>query len=221
VTRRAERLRLDGPAGALDALLMRPERPHPGAALLCHPHPPQGGSMHTKALVHTARALESAGLPVLRFDFRGVGRSAGRWSGGSGEREDARAALAWLAARHAGEPLVVGGMSFGAWIGLQVGSESPGVHALVAVAPPLALYDFGFLRAAGPPILCVAGDADPFCPVSDLEALAARLGARLEPVVLPGAQHLLTTHLEALYAAVRRFALERLEPRGGPPAAGL
>jgi alpha/beta superfamily hydrolase len=219
--RRIERLQIPGPAGALEALLQVPETPRPGAALLCHPYPPGGGTLHTKALARTARALESAGLAVLRFDFRGVGRSAGHWSGGPGERQDARAALAWLAARHAGQPLLAGGMSFGSWIGLQVGSSVPQVGALLAIAPPLALYDFGFLAAAGPPLLCVAGDADPFCPLDDLQALAARLGARARLAVLPGGGHLLTDRLEPLHEAVRGFADDWLASRGAGPGAGL
>jgi alpha/beta superfamily hydrolase len=166
--------------------------------------------MHTKALHRAARALESAGLAVLRFNFRGVGRSAGRWSGGSGERDDALAALEMLVARYPGEPLVVGGFSFGAWIGLDIGRSRPEVRALVGIAPALDLYDFGFLEGESRALLLVAGDRDPFCPIDALGAVAARLGPSASLVVLPGAAHLLTTHLGELEVSIRDFTARAL-----------
>jgi alpha/beta superfamily hydrolase len=205
MARRIEPVALEGPAGRLEAQLLVPERPRPGAALLCHPHPQHGGTMHTKALYHAARAIASQGIPVLRFNFRGVGRSAGRSSGGPGERQDARAALELLASRHVGEPLLVGGFSFGSWVGLAVGAEDPRVVSLLGIAPPVALYDFSFLEAARQKILCVAGDGDPFCPAPDLESLVARIGPRAQLVRLHGAEHLLTTHLRQLASVVTDF----------------
>jgi alpha/beta superfamily hydrolase len=210
-TRRIEPLTLRGPAGTLEALCMRPAAVRPGAALLCHPHPLHGGTMHTKAVYHAARALTDVGLPVLRFNFRGVGASAGEHSGGPGERDDARAALAWLATRHPGEPLLVGGFSFGAWIGCAVGQEHGGVRALVALAPPLDLYDFGFVRGDRP-ILCLAGDRDEFVRPERLHAWARPFGAAAHVVVLAGARHLLVTHLRAVETAVRAFAGAVLPP---------
>jgi hypothetical protein len=176
-----------------------------GAALLCHPHPLHGGTMHTKALHHAARAMVEVGLPVLRFNFRGVGRSAGTHTGGPGERDDARAALAWLAARFAG-PLLAGGFSFGSWVGLEVGNAEPRVAALLAIAPPLHLYDFDFLASGKAPVFAVAGDRDPICPAPDLERFAARFAPRVTTAILPGAEHLLTAHLGPLHAAVLDFA---------------
>jgi hypothetical protein len=172
--------------------------------------------MHTKAVHAIARALVEAGLPVLRFNFRGVGRSAARYTGGPGEREDAEAALAWLCARHPDEPLLVGGFSFGAWIAHAVGSVTPGVAGLLAIAPPLVLYDFGLLAPRGAPILCLAGTRDPFCPEPALAAFAAQAPARVTVTVLEGGEHLLTSHLPQLEEAVARFAaacLERVPPR--------
>lgn len=203
--RRVEAPPLAGPAGPLEAQLLVPEPSRPGAALLCHPHPQHGGTMHTKALYRAARALVDLGLPVLRFHFRGVGRSAGAFDGGPGERDDARAALAWLESSHAGVPLVVGGFSFGSWIGLDVGSRSPAVVALLGLAPPLALYDFGFLRGCPVRMHCIAGDRDPFCPAPELVALVTALGPHASCDILPGGEHLLTGQLDALGTAVQRF----------------
>jgi alpha/beta superfamily hydrolase len=203
--RRIESLRIAGPAGALEAQLLIPHTPRRGAALLCHPHPQHGGTMHTKALHHAARGLASAGIPVLRFQFRGVGCSAGRYTGGPGERADARAALEWLAARHSGEPLVAGGFSFGSWVALTVGLERDDVHALVALGPPVGLYDFSFVRGDRP-LLCAAGDRDAFAPPERLRDFARALGPKCELVLFENAEHLLATHTAAVEAAVHEFA---------------
>jgi len=212
MSHRIEAVTLAGPAGPLEAQCMIPAAgPAAGAALLCHPHPLQGGTMHTKALHHAARALVAAGFPVLRFNFRGVGRSAGAHTGGPGERDDARAALDWLAWRFPG-PTVVGGFSFGSWVGLEVGNADPRVAALIGIAPPLSLYRFDFLESGTAPLLAVVGDRDAFCPVPDLEALGTRLGARATIRILPGAEHLLTTHLAPLHDAILGFARAVLHP---------
>jgi alpha/beta superfamily hydrolase len=211
MTRRVETFDLLGSAGRLEALWTCPAEPRAGAALVCHPHPQHGGTMHTKAVHATARALAAAGLPVLRFNFRGVGRSAGHYTGGPGEREDAAVALVWLRAQCPQQPLVVGGFSFGAWIAHAVGSVTPGVAALLAIAPPLGIYDFGPLAAQGMPILCVAGTRDPFCPAAALDAFAAQAPERVTVTLFDGAEHLLVSHLPELEAAVRHFTTAVLE----------
>jgi len=209
MSHRIEVVNLAGPAGALEAQCMIPGAPVAGAALLCHPHPLHGGTMHTKALSHAARALVAAGLPVLRFNFRGVGRSAGTHTGGPGEQDDARAALAWLASRYPGQPLLAGGFSFGAWVGLQVGNADPRVTALVGIAPPLSLFDFDFLENGTADVLAVAGDRDEFCDAPSLEQLGTRLGARAAVRILPGARHLFIGHLRLLHDAVFAFVKPR------------
>lgn len=161
--------------------------------------------MHTKAVYHTARALENCGFAVLRFNFRGVGRSAGRFDGGRGELQDARAAVHWLAARQPHTPLVLGGFSFGAGIALRVGAAMERVHALVGVGPALDLDDFEFLIGTSKPVLLVAGGRDPLCPPHALEELQRKLGDQASVAILPGAGHLLHERFPELEETVQRF----------------
>jgi hypothetical protein len=206
MTRQVQRVQIDGPEGALEGLLVVGNSGRRGAALVCHPHPSHGGTMHSKTVHHAALAFEGANLEVLRFNFRGVGRSAGRYGEGVGEREDAAAALAWLERRRPGEPLLAAGFSFGSWVGLDVGRARDSVRALVGIAPPLALYSFDFLRGCRKPLLLVAGDADPFCPVASLQELQSTLNPATEIAILPGAGHLLVERLPELRGVLSRFA---------------
>src|SRR5512138_1985506 len=140
---------LTGPAGRLEALIDEPARvrnrtpaistAHPRAAVVfAHPHPQFGGTMHTKAVFQGAKGLVRAGCAVLRFNFRGVGRSAGEFDRGEGEMDDFKAALDYMAARYPGLPLWAAGFSFGAWVALEVGAMDDRVTALIGVAPPVA-----------------------------------------------------------------------------------
>ena len=130
-----------GPAGRLEAILMRPEGPPVAAAVVCHAHPLHGGMMHFKVVFRAAKALQSAGLAVLRFNFRGVGRSEGSHDHGAGEQEDARAALFEMEDRFPGLPLVLGGFSFGSAIALRVAARDARVRAVFALGFPLLLVD--------------------------------------------------------------------------------
>ena len=138
--RRIESHLLDGPAGKLEALLETPEEAAPrAAALVCHPHPLFGGTMHNKVVHRVARALRSSGYVVLRFNFRGAGKSEGRHDLGVGEIEDARAALGWLRQRYPGLPYTLAGFSFGSRVILNLGCALPDVERLIALGfPPSA-----------------------------------------------------------------------------------
>ncbi len=204
---------LDGPAGPLEALYQSTEggEPPPAAALVCHPDPRYGGTMHNTVAYRIARALRAAGLAVLRFNFRGVGRSAGTYAEGKGEAGDARAALEWLAARHPGRPLWVAGFSFGAWVGLTVGCADRRVVQLVAAGLPVRMRDFSVLAAGtGRPLLVVQGEHDQFgSPEAVRLTLEAHPGAaRLE--VIAGADHFFGGRLDQLEAVVLAFAREGL-----------
>ncbi len=153
---------LEGPAGRLEAILWTPSavaRP-PLAAVICHPHPLFGGTMHNKVVYQTAKSLDALGIPVLRFNFRGAGLSAGVHDRGRGEQGDVRAALDFLATEFPGVPLLLAGFSFGAWVGMRAGCEDPRVSHLIGLGIPVNSTDFSFLRQCEKPKLFVHGSND-------------------------------------------------------------
>ena len=192
------RLEFTGPAGRLDGLLDEPKRrpddeSAPRAAVVfAHPHPQQGGTMHTKAVFQGAKGLLRIGCAVLRFNFRGVGRSAGVFDEGRGEADDYRAALDVMAARYPGVPLWAAGFSFGAWIALETGAADPRVSVLIGVAPPVTRrgYDFTRTLETDKPKFFVQGDLDELCPLKDMWAFYAKLKEPRELVVIEGGTHL-------------------------------
>jgi uncharacterized protein len=196
-----------GPAGRLEALLMLPEAPPAAAAVVCHAHPLQGGMMHFKVVFRAAKALQSAGLAALRFNFRGVGRSEGAYDHGAGEQEDARAALFALEDRFPGLPLVLGGFSFGSVMALRVAARDRRVRAAFALGYPIAFdADRGYLAGITVPRLFVQGERDQSGPGEALRALAAPWPPPREVVVIPGADHFFDGHLDALQGAVADWA---------------
>src|SRR5882762_5656499 len=130
---------LDGPAGRLEAILWTPSAAaHPPlAAVVCHPHPLFGGTMHNKVVYLTAKSLDAIGIPVLRFNFRGAGLSAGVHDRGFGEQGDVHTALDFLASEFPGVPLLLAGFSFGSWVGMRVGCEDPRVSHLIGLGIPV------------------------------------------------------------------------------------
>jgi hypothetical protein len=190
---------LTGPAGFLEAILDEPvpARAEPRAAVVfAHPHPQFGGTMHTKAVFQGAKGLTRIGCAVLRFNFRGVGRSAGTFDLGEGEKEDFRAALDFMANRYPGRRLWAAGFSFGAWVALEVGAEDDRVEALIGIAPPVATsasgmeYTFPNTLASTKPKFFVQGEADEVCPVQGMWAFYGRLDEPKELVLIDGADHL-------------------------------
>jgi uncharacterized protein len=189
---------LTGPAGQLDAILDEPLRggpPH-AAVVFAHPHPQFGGTMHTKAVYQGAKGLTRIGCAVLRFNFRGVGRSAGTFDQGEGEKEDFRAALDYTAARYAGARLWAAGFSFGSWVALEVGAEDERVEALIGIAPPVSTsvsgmdYKFPNTLASTKAKFFVQGEADEVCPIQGMWAFYGKLQEPKELVVIDGADHL-------------------------------
>lgn len=158
----------------LEARLFVPPSARAGL-VLCHPHPLYGGEMDNPVVLRMAEAAWEMDVATLRFNFRGVGRSTGSHDAGTGEQDDALAALDLLAgALGAHVPLAVAGYSFGAWIGALAGSRDARVRALALIAPALAHHDFGCLEGKRVPTLLVGGDADTYCPAGELRRLAAR-----------------------------------------------
>jgi len=183
---------IPGPVGRLEALL---DGPADNAALkaavaLGHPHPQYGGTMHTKALYQTAKALARIGCAVLRFNFRGVGASAGQYGDGVGEADDFKAALAFMHHRFPGTPLWAGGMSFGAWVGMTAGAEDERVSALIGVAPPTCRYDFGAVAVAPAAKFLIHGERDEVCSLNSVREFYARAREPKELVVIDAADHL-------------------------------
>ncbi len=214
----AGNLFIPAPHGRLEAIWKEPRGATPrGVALVLHPHPLHGGTMHNKVVFRTARGLEDAGLATLRVNFRGVGHSTGEHTGArGGEQEDARIALDYLVEKHPGLPVFLAGFSFGARVGLEVGTLDARVGFLVGVGTPVSIpereYDFSFISECRKPLLLVHGGRDEFGSVPDLRALAARLPAeaqvRIE--VIPNAGHFFDDQLEDLRRAVAAWAAEVL-----------
>jgi alpha/beta superfamily hydrolase len=201
---------LAGPAGRLEALLMRPEGEPQGAAVLCHAHPLHGGMMHFKVVFRAAKALQDEGLAVLRFNFRGVGRSEGTHDEGRGEQEDVRAAIDEMARRFPGRPLVLGGFSFGAAMALRVGAADPRVRALLVLGFPFRMVpDPSFLTAVRTPRLFVQGENDELGGREPIQALVDPLPEPKRLLVVPGSDHFFTGHLEALQSAIADWARSR------------
>jgi alpha/beta superfamily hydrolase len=200
---------IEGPAGALEALLeSEPEANPPLATLVCHPHPVFGGTMHNKVVFHAAKAAVQLGLPCLRFNFRGVGKSEGEYAEGIGERNDARAALDYLETRFPKTPVCVMGFSFGAWVGLSVGAEDPRTIALVGLGAPVGMMDFSFLQSVRKPKLIVQGTRDIYGARDHVEALFKTLPEPKRLHWVEGADHFFAGHLDAAQTAVLTFLQE-------------
>jgi len=204
-----ESFEIAGPAGRLEAILMTPDGPPVAAGVVCHAHPLRGGVMHFKVVFRAAKALQQSGVAVLRFNFRGVGRSEGTHDQGGGEQDDVRAALAEMQRRFPGLPLVLGGFSFGATMALRVGCAD-GAQALFALGLPLLMMtDRAFLERCRPPRLFVQGEHDQFGGAEAIRELVARLPEPRTLVIIPGADHFFGDHLDELHEAVASWAAQR------------
>jgi uncharacterized protein len=198
---------LDGSAGRLEALLNTGAENATHAAVVCHPHPLFGGTLHNKVVFHTMKALNSFGFPVLRFNFRGAGLSHGEHDQGNGEVEDVRTSLNWLDAEfHL--PLLFSGFSFGAAVGLRAACPDERVQALIGIGVPAIpvagesetprVYSLDFLRECSKPKLFVSGARDSFGPRAKLEALVASAAEPKKLVVIDGADHFFEGRLREL-----------------------
>jgi len=198
---------LEGPAGRLEAILWKPvdaKRP-PLAALVCHPHPLFGGTMHNKVVYNTAKSLDALGLPVLRFNFRGAGLSAGEHDRGHGEKDDVRTALNFLGSEFPATPLLLAGFSFGAWVGLRVGCEHPRVAYLIGLGIPVNSTDFSFLHQCAKSKLFVHGSNDEFGAIDKVKALVPTIPGENHFVVVEGVDHFFSGKLEQLDAAITNW----------------
>ena len=208
---------LDGPAGRLEALLNAGADHATHAALVCHPHPLFGGTLHNKVVFHTMKALNSFGFPVLRFNFRGAGLSQGEHDQGNGEVDDVRAALDWLDAEYH-LPLLFAGFSFGAAVGLRAACSDARVRDVIGVGTPVVpvaeateeprVYALDFLQQCVKPKLFVSGARDQFGPRAKLEALVASVPEPKKLVLIEGADHFFEGRLRELRDAIESWAKE-------------
>jgi len=203
---------LEGPAGRLEALLNSGSPAATHAGLVCHPHPLGGGTLHNKVVFHAMKALHSFGFPVLRFNFRGTGLSAGQHDEGRGEIGDVQAALAWLKSEF-GLPIIFAGFSFGSATGLRAACPDPDVEALISIGTPVAaegrLYAYAFLGECKKPKLFVSGDRDQYGPHQALEAVVAQAADPKELVFIPG-DHFFHGHLTELRLTLESWLQELL-----------
>jgi len=210
ISHESKHLFLAGPAGRLEAVFWTPNGAKPTtAAVVCHPHPLFGGTLHNKVVYQAAKALDQLGLPVLRFNFRGTGRSEGKHDRGDGERGDVRAGLNFLAAEFPKIPLLVAGFSFGCWVGLRVGCEDARVTSLIGLGTPMNSTDFLFLTKCEKPKLFVHGSKDQFGDAAKLQSLVASLPGENQLVVVEDADHFFVGKLDQVNRAIREWMAKR------------
>jgi alpha/beta superfamily hydrolase len=203
VARRIESHDLPGPAGRLEALLEEPEHREPRmAALVCHPHPLYGGTLHNKVVFRLARGLRKAGMVVLRFNFRGVGRSQGEHGNLEGEIEDARAALGWLRGRYPALPFGLAGFSFGSRVITQLGCSTGEPAFLLAAGFPTRYGPTTYLEDCAIPKTFIQSTHDEFGPRPELEQAFERFASPKELIFIEAADHFFAGALDALEKAV-------------------
>lgn len=184
----SERVSIDGPAGPLQAIVEDLGAATMSCAVVCHPHPLYGGTMDNKVVVTVARALQDCGVSTVRFNFRGVGASAGVYDEGRGEASDAEAVADWAARRWPGKALISAGFSFGSYIALKLALSRPVAH-LLTIAPAVSRFDFAALERPDCPWLVVQGDADEVIEAATVIEWAQRLRPAPHLAVLPGVGH--------------------------------
>jgi hypothetical protein len=206
---------LNGPAGQLEALLNAgsPDATHAG--LVCHPHPEFGGTLHNKVVFHAMKALNSLGMPVLRFNFRGAGLSHGEHDHGMGEVDDVRTALDWLD-QEFHLPLVFAGFSFGAAVGLRAACPDARVSALISLGTPVSpiddrFYDYDFLKTCAKPKLFVSGSRDQFASKPRLEAMVSSLPEPKKLVIIDAADHFFEGRLREMRDAIEMWIKEAIQ----------
>lgn len=196
-------------AGRLEALYRELQDPR-GVAVICHPHPLGGGTLHNKVVFRAARGLENANVATVRFNFRGAGASAGKHDEGEGETDDVSAAIAWAKKHHPGRKLIVGGFSFGAWVASRVACEMADVAAVFLIGTPVNKYDFGYLRDCEKPMLFIHGTQDEYGDAAKLEKVVEKI-RNAESVIVTGADHFFTKQLDAVEETMRGWAEELVE----------
>ena len=207
---------INGPEGRLEARYHHAEDPNAPIALVLHPHPQHGGTMNNKLVYTVYHIFRARGFSVLRFNFRGVGRSQGRFDNGLGELSDAAAALDWMQTINPNAKYCwISGFSFGAWIAMQVLMRRPEIQSFIAVAPPANMYDFTFLAPCPSSGMIIHGARDDLVPESDVATLVQKLQSQrhieIDYRVIKGANHLFNDKVEILGKNIESYLDEHLE----------
>jgi hypothetical protein len=206
---------INGPEGRLEARYHHAEGPNAPIALVLHPHPQHGGTMNNKLVYTVYHIFKERGFSVLRFNFRGVGRSQGRFDNGLGELSDAAAALDWMQTINPNAKFCwISGFSFGAWVAMQVLMRRPEIHSFIAVAPPANMFDFTFLAPCPSSGLIIHGARDDLVPESDVATLAQKLQNQrhieIDYRVIKGANHLFDEKIEILGKNIESYLDENM-----------
>ncbi len=201
---------MNGPEGRLEGRYQHGSLPNAPIALLLHPHPQHGGTMNNKVIYAAYHAFARKGFSVLRFNFRGVGRSQGRFDRGEGELSDAASALDWLQAYNPNATACwIAGFSFGAWIGMQLLMRRPEISGFISIAPPANLYDFTFLAPCPASGLVLQGDIDDVVPSESVGKLVHKLSNQrdidIDYRLVPGANHFFHDRLDELTVELDEF----------------
>ena len=208
-------LSMNGPAGRLEARYHHEPASDSPIALILHPHPQFGGTMNNQVVYNLYHTFAARGFSVLRFNFRGVGRSQGYWDGGPGELADAASALDWLQlVKPDAKSCWIAGVSFGTWIAMQLLMRRPEAEGFICVAPPSNLYDFSFLAPCPSSGLMINGDMDRVVPSNSVAELTAKLktqrGIKIDHEIVPGANHFFEGRMDELTEHIGRYIEERM-----------
>jgi alpha/beta superfamily hydrolase len=201
---------INGPEGRLECRYMPAESPDAPTALILHPEPDKGGTMNNRVTFALYQHFQSRGFAVMRFNFRGVGRSQGTYDNGEGELSDAATAMDWLQSQNpASTQCWIAGFSFGSWIGMQLMMRRPEIQGFISVTPPAATHDFSFLAPCPASGLIIHGEEDNAVPPDSVHKLVERLsiqkGVEVGVDIVPGANHFFTDHLDPLIARVSDY----------------
>jgi alpha/beta superfamily hydrolase len=204
-----------GPSGRLEGRFQPAKQKNGPIAIILHPHPQFGGTMNNQIIYQLFYMFTKRGFAVLRFNFRGVGRSQGEFDHGSGELSDAAAALDWVQSVHPdARSCWVAGFSFGAWIGMQLLMRRPEIEGFISIAPPANLHDFSFLAPCPSSGLIIHGDQDKVVPAKDVQGLVDKLklqkGIKIDQQILRGANHFFENNVDELVGACSDYLDMRL-----------
>jgi len=198
-------------AGRLEALYRDIENPI-AAAVIAHPHPLDGGTLHNKVVFRAAKGFENANVATLRFNFRGAGSSQGVHDQGRGEQQDFETAVDWMRRKHPALPLFAGGFSFGSWVASQVACDRQDVLAIFLIGAPINKHDMSYLKACPKPKLFLQGSKDEFCDVGRLTRLVEE-SVDSESVTVGGADHFFAGQVEVVEETMKDWALRTLEEK--------